>query len=175
MLYMCGAPWGGTLTTWLRIKALPRSLEAISITRLSWILRLTTASLLIGHGGFGVFMHKQAWVHYIGVLGIGADTVQSASLIDVVGWFEIALAVAVLVKPMPGLLLGVVAWKLGTEFLRLPAGEPIWEFLERGGSYGAPLALFFIRRQLASREATSATTPGVPHTAASPVGFAAAM
>jgi hypothetical protein len=145
MLYLCGPSCGNTLATWLRLKAQPRSLGPLSTERLSWILRLTTASLLIGHGGFGVLMNKQVWANYMGVLGIGADTVQSTSLIGVVGWFEIVLALAVLVKPAPGLLLGVVAWKLGTELLRLPAGEPIWEFLERGGSYGAPLALFFMR------------------------------
>jgi hypothetical protein len=152
MLYLCGSSWGPgwrhRLATWTRIKAIPRGLETISIERLAWALRLTTAGLLIGHGGFGLVMHKQAWVHYMGALGISADTVQSASLIPLVGWLEIVLAGAVLVKPAPVLLLGVVAWKLGTEFLRLPAGEPIWEFLERGGSYGVPLALFFIRRRM---------------------------
>ncbi len=44
-----------------------------------------------------------------------------------------------------GLLLFVFAWKLGTEALRPLAGEPVWEFIERGGSYGAPLALAWLR------------------------------
>jgi hypothetical protein len=42
-------------------------------------------------------------------------------------------------------VLFVFAWKLGTEALRPLAGEPIWEFIERGGSYGAPLALAWIQ------------------------------
>jgi hypothetical protein len=42
----------------------------------------------------------------------------------------------------------VFAWKLGTEALRPLAGEPIWEFIERGGSYGAPLALAWLQNFL---------------------------
>jgi hypothetical protein len=111
MLYLCGAPSGRTRRTWLCAKALPRDLEAISTERLSWMLRLTTAGLLIGHGGFGLVMQKQARVHYMGVLGIGAVTAQSASLMGVVGGLEIVLGIAVLVKPLPGLLL---AWSPGS-------------------------------------------------------------
>lgn len=46
---------------------------------------------------------------------------------------------AVLFKPVRGLL--VFVWKVGTECLRPLAGEPIWQFVERSGSYAAPLAL----------------------------------
>jgi hypothetical protein len=42
-------------------------------------------------------------------------------------------------------LLFVFAWKLATEAFRPLAGEPIWEFIERGGSYGAPLALAWLQ------------------------------
>jgi hypothetical protein len=66
-------------------------------------------------------------------------------LIDVVGWFEIALGFAVVAWPGPGLLLLAFVWKIGTEWLRPMAGEPIWEFIERGGSYAAPLALLWLR------------------------------
>jgi len=142
MLYMTG--WSTNLNAWWRHQAAPRAIEKLNTTRLAWLLRLTTAALLVGHGGFGVVMQKQSWIHYFGALGIGPDTVQSASLIPMVGWFEMLLGVAVLLKPARGLLLAVFAWKLGTELLRLPAGEPIWEVMERGGSYGAPLALFFL-------------------------------
>jgi len=142
MLYMTG--WSTNLNAWWRHQAAPRAIEKLNTTRLAWLLRLTTATLLVGHGGFGVVMQKQSWIHYFGALGIGPDTVQSASLIPLIGWFEMLLGVAVLVKPARGLLLAVFAWKLGTELLRLPAGEPIWEVMERGGSYGAPLALFFL-------------------------------
>ena len=55
-------------------------------------------------------------------------------------WFEIAIGLVILAWPWAALLLFVVVWKLGTEWLRLLAGEPMWEFIEREGSYAAPLA-----------------------------------
>jgi hypothetical protein len=114
--------------------------------RLAWILRITTATLLIGHGGFGAFMHKAAWVGYFGAVGITPEMVQGASLIAALGWFEIVLGMLVLAKPIPAVVLFVFAWKVGTELLRPIAGEPFWEFVERGGSYAAPLALFYVSR-----------------------------
>jgi hypothetical protein len=145
LLYLTG--WGQSTVARFRGKASPRRLDRVHMQRLAWILRLTTAALLIGHGGFGVFLQKQqAWTHYFGVLGIDPGTVSSASLIPLVGWFEVALGAAVLVRPAWGLLLFVFAWKLSTELLRLPAGEPIWEVVERGGSYAAPLALLVLHK-----------------------------
>jgi hypothetical protein len=64
------------------------------------------------------------------------------------GWFECALGLLVLAWPGRGVLVFVFAWKLGTEALRPLAGEPIWEFIERGGSYGAPLALAWLQNFL---------------------------
>jgi len=52
-----------------------------------------------------------------------------------------ALAFLLLARPHPSLLFAVALWKVATELLYPIAGAPIWEFIERGGSYGAPLAL----------------------------------
>lgn len=109
-------------------------------TALGWILRVTTALLLIGHGGFDVAMHKD-WSGYAAAVGISPATLAAHPLRAVGGWFEIALGLLVLAWPARGLLLFVLVWKLSTEALRPLAGEPVWEFIERGGSYGAPLAL----------------------------------
>ncbi len=158
MLYMSG--WSTKLTAWWRKEANPRAIEQLNTTRLAWLLRLTTATLLVGHGGFGVVMQKQSWIHYIGVVGVGPDTVRSASLIPLVGWFEMLLGIAVLVKPARGLLLGVFAWKLATELLRIGAGEPAWEVVERGGSFGAPLALFFLSQWLVRNRRSILDTVG---------------
>ena len=60
--------------------------------------------------------------------------------------FEIGLGLAILAWPWSGLLLIAFVWKLGTEWLRPLAGEPMWDFIERGGSYAAPLALLWLQR-----------------------------
>jgi hypothetical protein len=109
-----------------------------------WILRVGTALLLVGHGGYGVWMHKKVWLTYFSQLGLDAQTVSDLHLFYVVGWFEIALGFAVLVKPLRPLLIAVCAYKVGTELLRPAAGEPWWEFIERSGSYLCPIALVMV-------------------------------
>ncbi|HEY6221808.1 MAG TPA: hypothetical protein VIX13_04660, partial [Candidatus Eisenbacteria bacterium] len=73
-------------------------------------------------------------------------------LVPGIGWFEMLLGAAVLVAPLPALLLFIFAWKVATEMLYPVSGAPFWEFIERGGSYGAPLALFFLTSRRAARD-----------------------
>ena len=122
-----------------------RSLSGPEVSILEWIMRIVTAGAFIGHGAFGAVMAKEAWVGYFGAVGIDAATVEAASLISLVGWFEIALGLVVLAKPIRALLLGMVLWKVGIEFLRPLAGEPMWEFIERASNMIAPLALIYVR------------------------------
>lgn len=126
-------------------------LTPVVARRMAWVLRVGTAVLLIGHGGFGVAMRKDVWVGYFAELGISAETVASLNLVSVVGVFEIALGIAVLLRPSNRLLAFVFVWKVGTELLRPMAGEPWWEFIERGGSYCAPLALIVVNNWLHRR------------------------
>ena len=102
--------------------------------------------LLVGHGGFGAFMHTPEWSGYMATVGVGANTISRLSLVEVIGWVEIAIGLVILAWPWAGLLLFAFVWKLGTEGLRPLAGEPLLEFIERGGSYAAPLALLLLSR-----------------------------
>jgi len=111
---------------------------------LSWAMRICIALLLIGHGGFGItHLHDKEWIGYLGSLGVSPDAA-SPRLIAAIGWFEVCLGLAVLVKPHRGLILFVLAWKIGTELLRPLAGEPMWEFVERGGDFYLPVALLLV-------------------------------
>ena len=98
------------------------------------VLQMTTVLLLLGHGALGVLGKAGLTAHYAAVALPSTTTVM-------VGWFEIALAVAVALRPAAALLVFVAVWKLASESLWIPAGAPIWEFVERAGSYAAPLAL----------------------------------
>ena len=119
---------------------------------LSWSLRISIALLLIGHGGFGITnLHHKEWVSYLGVLGFGKTTVESMNLIPMVAWFEVGLGLAVLIKPARGLIIFVFAWKLGFELLRPISGEPIGEFIERGGDYFLPIALLMVQAAVTRR------------------------
>jgi hypothetical protein len=172
MLYLSG--WGTNTTMLWWDTASARALEHLNTTRLAWMLRLTTVILLVGHGGLGLVMHKQSWISYFGALGIGPDTVQSASLMPLVGGFEMLLGVGVLVKPARSLLLAVFAWKVGTELLRLPAGELFWEVPEQGVTFAAPLALFFVTQWMIKNRRTIADpAPSVSAELPAPIAAAA--
>lgn len=110
---------------------------------LEWVLRIAVAGAFVGHGAYGALMSKPAWNGYIGVLGIAPDTL----LITIVGSLEIAIGLLVLAWPAPAFLIALAAWKTLTELLRVPAGEPIWEFIERGANMAAPLALLYVIRE----------------------------
>ncbi|HJQ39674.1 MAG TPA: hypothetical protein VKB93_21225 [Thermoanaerobaculia bacterium] len=103
------------------------------------VLKWTTVLLLAGHGALGV-IEKPLLINHYTAIGL------PASATALVGWFELALAAAVAIRPMAGLLVFVVGWKLATESLFLFAGAPVWEVIERAGSYAAPLALALLRR-----------------------------
>jgi hypothetical protein len=100
--------------------------------------------LLIGHGAFDCAMHKD-WSGYAAALGIAPATVAAHPLRPFAGWAEVVFGLLVLVCPIAPALVFVFVWKVGTEALRPLAGEPMWEFVERSGSYAAPLALLMLR------------------------------
>ena len=102
------------------------------------VLKWTTVLLLLGHGALGAITNKAMLTSHYAAVGLPAETTV------LVGWFEIALAAAIAMRPWAGLLMFAFAWKLATEFLFIAAGAPMWEFVERAGSYAAPLALALI-------------------------------
>ncbi len=119
-------------------RAEPRSLEPALRERLGLILRVTTCALLVGHGALAAVVQKPVFFHHLQTIGLPSVPVPA------LGGFEIALGFAVFFAPVGPLLLFVFAWKVATELLYPISGAPFWEVIERGGSYAAPLALFFL-------------------------------
>ena len=105
------------------------------------VLKWTTVLLLTGHGMLGIAGKAMLIKHYAAI-GLPAETTA------LVGWFELALAAAVIIRPHPALLVFIAMWKLGSEALFPLAGSRIWEFVERAGSYAAPLALAAMSHRL---------------------------
>lgn len=105
------------------------------------VLTASVVLLLVGHGALSL-AGKPAFVYNLAsVLPANA-----ASVLPVLGWFELALAAAVGVRATVPLLLFVALWKVATEALFVSAGAPLWEWIERGGSYAAPVALAILIR-----------------------------
>jgi hypothetical protein len=124
--------------------------------RLDYALRVAVIFLLVGHGALGVIGKPGLVANLSSVMA--PET--AAWLTPRFGWFEIFLGIVVAVRPAPWLLLFVALWKIGTESLFVTAGAPIWETIERGGSYCAPLALAVVRTWRTSRNWV-AVPPGV--------------
>lgn len=121
----------------------------------SWILRLTVGLVSIGHGGFGAFIHKSMLVDHFASIGLPPGSMDPVLFLTLFGWFEILLGIAIIIRPYGWLLLFSMFLKIGIELLYPISGYPYWEFIERWGSYGAPLALFYIQRLEVLRTAHS--------------------
>ena len=107
-----------------------------SMARVKLVLRFIVFLLLLGHGSLNL-MHKPGLINQYTALG--SSNPLNVSLL--VGIFEIMAAIAVLVKPARPLIMVFFIWKMGTE-LFYPHFE-LFEWVERGGSYGTLLALWF--------------------------------
>lgn len=126
--------------------------------RIRIVLQGTVALLMIGHGALGVIGKHGLVVNLSSVLPAGAASLVTPYL----GWLEILLALAVLVRPSVSLLVGIAVWELATESLFITAGAPFWEVVERGGSYAAPIALTLLLRARPSASAEPGSSGTAP-------------
>jgi hypothetical protein len=113
--------------------------NALSSHNLSMViicLRVIVFLLFAGHGLLNI-IERQGLLNQYASLGLSNNT----AVARIVGTLEIIAALIVLVKPLPHIVLGLFIWKMGTE-LFYPHYE-IFEWIERGGSYGSILALWF--------------------------------
>ena len=128
------------------------ALDAKKINTAFFLLRLATCLLLMGHAGYGAVMQKTMLMKHYASIGLGAPWVEPLILVTGIGYFEFVLAFIVLVWPKNSILWFVVLWKVATELLYVPAGVPydIFEWIERGGSYMAPLMMICLNQMKAS-------------------------
>lgn len=109
--------------------------------RLHTLFRVACAMCFIGHGAFG-FITKQVWCNYFAVFGIGEET--AYSLMPYIGIADVFCGILFIVYPIRAAAMWLVFWGFFTALLRPLAGEPIAEFLERAGNFGAPLILLML-------------------------------
>jgi len=127
-----------------------------TIDTIFFLCKLCLALLLIGHAGFGFVVQnelmpdaegKQMLINHWKSIGVPAD----ATIISQIGYAEFALGVLIFVAPIRPLIFLALGWKLFTEFLYVPADTVsgmgivnIFEWIERWGDYGIPLAMLYI-------------------------------
>lgn len=109
--------------------------------KIPYILRVAVAMCFIGHGAFGIIT-KPIWCNYFAVFGIGHG--MACSMMPVLGVIDILMGVMMLFYPMRSIAAWLVVWGMVTALLRPLSGEPVAEFIERAGNFGAPLALLIL-------------------------------
>ena len=109
--------------------------------KIHYTLRIACAMCFIGHGAFGIIT-KAVWCNYFALFGIGK--VMAYRLMPLLGTIDIIMGILLLFKPLRALMVWLVVWGIMTALCRPLSGEPIAEFIERAGNYGAPLCLLFL-------------------------------
>jgi hypothetical protein len=151
-----------------RIEARP--VRPAAVGRVAWVLRVSIALLLLGHGGFARIQEKRVLIDHWQSIGVPAGRV----FLHWLGGIEMAVALAVCFWPSRFLLLGIGTWKIASELL-YPISDRLrdtWEWVERGGDYLCPLALLavlaLLDRHTASDSVTAGRAVATPETAPTP-------
>jgi hypothetical protein len=129
------------------------------------VLRGIMASMLIGHGGFGLFMAKQNLLRLYEAAGLGGVGVPLPTASAIIGGFEMLLGALCLEVQISAFCMFVCVWKLTSEFLYVPAQAhgAWWEVLERGSSYAAPLLWIGFHQVLSASEGVNKGREGEQH------------
>jgi len=131
LAWTAGRSWLGRVHT---DRMDPRDVERVRAICLG-----ATAMLLAGHGWLAL-EQKPLLAGHASLLGLGA------AALPAIGLVEVLLAIACVLCPNRPLLAGIALWKIATESLFVVSGAPVWEFIERGGSYAAPLVAMALSR-----------------------------
>ncbi|TMQ52774.1 MAG: hypothetical protein E6K77_00680 [Candidatus Eisenbacteria bacterium] len=115
-----------------------------TLERLAVILKWITALTLIGHGAYGALLQKPMLLDQYSRVGLTTLPLVGSRFVPALGWIEIALGVAIAIRPFRRLALAACVFKVVTELLYPVTGYPLYEFVERGFSYVAPFALYLL-------------------------------
>jgi len=134
LLLLCGT--GRNLKSWFAKIQPPGSVPEDKMANLVICLRITAFLLMAGHGWLNLVSKKGLIEQYT---ALGFHNAHQVAL--VAGIIEVTAALFILIRPLRPVILIFLIWKVCTE-LFYPHYELI-EWIERGGSYGVLLALWF--------------------------------
>ncbi len=127
-----------TLIQHLQLKSVD---EFTLLKFLKYGLMITCSLCFIGHGAWGIIT-KADWIPFYGVFGIPAPL--AWKLMPLTGLFDILVGFGLLIRPMRITLLWMAFWTVVTAIIRPMAGLTSWEFVERAGNFGPPIALLYL-------------------------------
>lgn len=130
----------------------PNQLDMNTLNSVTACLRFVVFFLFAGHGWLNV-IEKKGLVDQYMMLGF----TNPAKTAQLVGIFEIIAAFGVLIRPLRSVVLVLFIWKVTSE-LFYPHYE-LFEWIERGGSYGCILALWFALSATSAMRKSGFTQP----------------
>lgn len=125
----------------LKLVKSPGEINTKALVNVTWCLRIVVFLLFTGHGLLNL-IEKKALLDQYKLLGFS----NAANVAHIIGALEIFAAFSVLIRPLRPVIFILFIWKATSE-LFYPHWE-VFEWIERGGSYGAILALWFATREL---------------------------
>jgi hypothetical protein len=135
LLILSGSTWKNPGSPFARIRP-DAPVDDRTLIRVIACLQIAVFLLLAGHGWLNL-IEKKALISQYTALGFPNPQITA----QWVGIFELVAAVTVLIRPSKPLLFTLFIWKMVTELFYPHFG--IFEWIERGGSYGCLLALWF--------------------------------
>jgi hypothetical protein len=121
--------------------------DTLTLNRIKLCLRITVFLLLLGHGWLNL-IQKESLLKQYSSLGF----TETAALAQLIGIFEVIAALAVLIRPIRPMLIMLLFWKAASELFYPNYG--FFEWVERGGSYGSILVLWFMTNKSTSLKFT---------------------
>ena len=115
-------------------------LSAETVKKLTTCLKIVVFLLFIGHGWLNI-IEKKGIISQYAALGFTNPQIVA----HIIGITELIAALTLFIRPVGWLLITLLIWKMASE-LFYPHWE-LFEWVERGGSYGAILCFWFIVRQ----------------------------
>ena len=110
--------------------------------KIDWILRVGVAGEFVGHGLLAI-EGKKDWIGWISQM-IAVPTPTATTLLLLIGYFDLAVAFIVLVKPIRPVFLWAALWGFWTALVRPLVGVGWLDFIERFANWAAPLALYYL-------------------------------
>ncbi len=112
------------------------SIDERTLSNVATVLRFVVFFLFLGHGCLNLMEKKSLLNQYVS-LGF----IHPADVAQTIGLFEIIAALSVLIRPFRSVLLVLFIWKISSEIFYPKYG--LFEWIERSGSFGAVLGLWF--------------------------------
>ncbi len=113
--------------------------------KVEWLLRVGVFGEFLGHGMLAI-NGKADWISWIVKL-IHVDTGTATTLLMLIGFCDILVAIIVLLKPLNPVLLWAAFWGFWTALVRPIVGVGWLDFVERSANWAAPLALYFFNKK----------------------------